>query len=119
MYEARRELIWRGAIIGQIADELRVFCNDDDELQLILDNWENFRLAFRTRSGKIEGIPEDLVNRLIAGLASAGDMSDIDGEIERYKQFAKNGLTELSIRLFDDPMDGLKMIGEHVLPALR
>jgi len=25
----------------------------------------------------------------------------------------------VSIRLFDDPWDGLKMIGEHVLPALR
>jgi hypothetical protein len=119
MHEARRELIWRGAIIGQMADELRVFCDSDDELQLILDNWENFRLAFRTRCGKIDGIPEDLVNRLIAGLSSAGDMDDIDGEIERYKKFAAGGLTELSIRLFDDPWDGLKMIAEHVLPALR
>jgi alkanesulfonate monooxygenase SsuD/methylene tetrahydromethanopterin reductase-like flavin-dependent oxidoreductase (luciferase family) len=119
MYEARRELIWRGAIIGQMKDVLRVFCNDDDELQLIFDHWENFRLAFRTRSGKIDGIPEDLVNRLIAGLSSAGDMSDIDAEIERYKRFADGGLTELSIRLFDDPMDALKMLGEHILPALR
>ncbi len=119
MYEARRELIWRGAIIGQIKDELRVFCHDDEELQLILDNWENFRIAFRTRSGDIKGIPEDLINRLIAGMASAGDFSDIDHEIDRYKEFADGGLTELSIRLFDDPMDGLKMIGEHILPALR
>jgi hypothetical protein len=46
-------------------------------------------------------------------------MSAIDEEIERYQQFARSGLTELSIRLFDDPMDGLKMIGEHVLPKLR
>jgi len=119
MYEARRELIWRGAIIGQVAEELRVFCKDDDEVKLILDNWETFRIAFRNRSGKIEGIPADLVNRLIAGMSSAGDMNDIDREIERYKRFADSGLTELSIRLFDDPMDGLKMIGEHVLPALR
>ena len=58
------------------------------------------------------------VNRLIAGMASAGDLSDIDREIERYKEFAEGGLTELSIRLFDDPMDGLRMIGERVLPAV-
>ena len=48
-----------------------------------------------------------------------GRLDDIDREIERYQAFAAGGLTELSIRLFDDPMDGLKMIGERVLPALR
>ena len=39
---------------------------------IIMDNWENFRKAFWTRSGDIEGVPPDLVSRLIAGLASAG-----------------------------------------------
>ena len=64
-------------------------------------------------------MPDDIINRLIAGMSSAGDMTDIDREIDRYKQFSESGLTELSIRLFDNPMDGLKMLGEHVLPALR
>jgi hypothetical protein len=52
-------------------------------------------------------------------MSSAGDMDDIDREIERYKKFAEGGLTELSLRLFDDPMDGLKMIGERIVPAFR
>ena len=119
MHEARRELIWRGALIGQIEKDIRPFCHDDDELQLILDNWEDLRIAFRNRSGKIDSIPANLINRLIAGMASAGDLGDIDREIERYKVFAEGGLTELSIRLFDDPMDGLKMIGERVVPAFQ
>jgi alkanesulfonate monooxygenase SsuD/methylene tetrahydromethanopterin reductase-like flavin-dependent oxidoreductase (luciferase family) len=119
MYEARRELIWRGAIVGMVKDDLMPHLKDEAEYELMRDHWENFRVAFRDRSGNIKGMPEDLVNRLIAGMASAGDMSDIDREIERYKTFAANGLTELSIRLFDDPMDGLKMLGKHVLPALR
>ena len=66
-----------------------------------------------------KSVPEDLVNRLIAGMSSAGGPDAIDREIERYKAFAANGLTELAIRLFDDPMDSLKLIGERVLPALR
>ena len=119
MHEARRELIWRGAIIGQIRQDIRPFCHDDQEVQLILDHWEDLRIAFRTRSGRIDSIPQDLLHRLIAGMSSAGDMNDIDREIERYRKFAAGGLTELSIRLFDDPMAGLKMIGERVLPALR
>jgi hypothetical protein len=28
------------------------------------------------------------------------------------------GLTELSLRLHDDPMDALKLIGQHVMPTL-
>ncbi len=119
MYEARRELIWRGAIIGRNREEIRTLCHDESEVDLVLDNWEDLRIAFRNRSGKIDSLPADLVNRLIAGMSSAGDLTDIDREVERYKQFADAGLTELSIRLFDDPMDGLRIIGEHVLPALQ
>ena len=119
MYEARRELIWRGAIISQNRAEIGRFCRDESEIDLVIDNWEELRVAFRSRSGKIDCLPKDLVDRLIAGMSSAGDMGDIDREIERYRQFAAGGLTELSIRLFDDPWNGLKMIGDHVLPALR
>ena len=119
MYEARRELIWRGALVARYEDELRVFTNDDDEVQLILDNWMNFLKAFWTRSGEIDGVPEDLVNRLIAGMSSAGDLDDLDRELERLQKFKKSGLTEISLRLFDDPMDGLRIIGEKVLPVLQ
>jgi hypothetical protein len=119
MYEARRELIWRGAIVGMIKQDLMPHLHDEAEYDLMVENWDNFRIAFRNRSGNIEGVPDELVSRLIAGMSSAGDFSDIEKELDRYQSFAKSGLTELSIRLFDDPMDGLKMIGKHVLPALQ
>lgn len=41
----------------------------------MMENRENFRTADWTRSGKIEGVPEDLVNRLIPGMSSAGEMT--------------------------------------------
>ena len=119
LWEARRELIWRGAIIGKEEHVLRQFCHDDDEVSVIMDNWENFRKAFWTKSGEIEGVPPDLVSRLIEGLASAGGLEDLDKEIERYQGFAKAGLTELSLRVHDNPMESLKIIGERVLPAVQ
>jgi alkanesulfonate monooxygenase SsuD/methylene tetrahydromethanopterin reductase-like flavin-dependent oxidoreductase (luciferase family) len=119
MYEARRELIWRGAIAAKYAHDIRPHVDSDEEVQLTIDHWDDLFKAFWTRSGKIDGLPEDLVIRLISGMSSAGDMNNIDREIERYRQFATSGITELSLRLFDEPMAGLKMIGEHVLPALR
>jgi Luciferase-like monooxygenase len=119
MYEARRELIWRGAVVAKMAHEIAPFVDGDDEVQLVIDNWDNFFKAFWTRTGKIDGVPEEIVNSLIAGMSSAGDENDIDRELERYRAFAGSGLTELSIRLFDNPMEGLQLIGKHVLPALR
>ena len=61
-------------------------------------------------------MPEDIVNRLIAGCSSAGGLDAIDAQIERYRVFEQAGLTELSIRLFDDPMDSLTLVAERVLP---
>ena len=43
-----------------------------------------FAKAYISRSGVIENVPEDLVNKLIDDLSSAGDMSDIDKELERF-----------------------------------
>ena len=119
LYEARRELIWRGALVTKNAEELREFCDDDAEVNVVIENWDNFLKAYWTRSGQVDGVPEDLVNRLIAGMSSAGDLGDLDRELERFRRFRDSGLTELSLRLFDDPMRGLELIGEHVLPALN
>ena len=96
----------------------------DEEAKIVIDNYNagpnnEFAKAYISRSGVIENVPEDLVNKLIGDLSSAGDMSDIDKELERFYQFKEAGITDLSIRLFDDPWDGLKTIGEKVLPALK
>jgi len=119
MYEARRELIWRGAIAAKYEHDIAPHVDGDDEVQAVIDNWDNFFKAFWTRSGKIDGISADIVNQLIAGMSSAGDLNALDAEVERYRSFAQTGLTELSLRLFDEPLAGLKILGERVLPALR
>ena len=84
-----------------------------------MDSVQDFRKAFLMKQGTIKNIPDELANRLVNGMASAGDISDIDREIERYRQFAAAGLTELALRFHNNPMDSLKIVGEHVLPALR
>ena len=64
-------------------------------------------------------MPEPLVDKLIGELSSSGTLDDIDYQIERFKKFEAGGLTDLAIRLFDDPMDGLKMIGERIVPEFH
>jgi len=114
MYEARRELVFRGELLPPKYD-MEPYVTAE-ERQLVIDKWQNFAKAFWTRSGKIEDVPESIVYRLIAACSSAGDLGDIDQQIERFRVFEKAGLTELSIRLFDEPMAGLRIVAERVLP---
>ena len=86
-------------------------------MRLVIDHWDSFMKSYWTRSGNIEGVPDVIVNHLIAELSSAGTIGDLETELERYRQFEATGLTDLALRLFDDPMAGLKLIGEHVVPA--
>jgi len=82
LYEARRELVFRGELLPPKYD-MEPYVTAD-ERQLVIDKWQNFAKAFRTRSGKIEDVPESIVNRLIAACSSAGDLSDIDQHFERF-----------------------------------
>jgi hypothetical protein len=90
---------------------------EDKDVQFVKTHWNNFARAYRTRSGVIEGVPEAMVDHLIAELSSAGDVTDIDRELARYRKFRDAGLTDLAIRIFDEPWEGLKMVARHVLPV--
>jgi 5,10-methylenetetrahydromethanopterin reductase len=114
MYEARRELVFRGELLPPKYD-MEPYVTAE-ERQLVIDKWQNFAKAFWTRSGVIEDVPPSIVERLIAACSSAGDLSDAEAQIERFRVFEKEGLTELSIRLFDEPMAGLDIVAKHVLP---
>jgi 5,10-methylenetetrahydromethanopterin reductase len=114
--ESRRELAWRARLLDP---ELISLYLDEKEIQLVRDNYQAFVDAWFNRSGHVKGVPEDICNRLCEGLTSTAGVEDLDKEIERYKTFEKAGLTEIALRLHDNPMDGLKIIGERVIPALR
>lgn len=114
MYEARRELIFRAELLPPHFDMLPYVT--PEERQLVISKWQNFQKAFWTRSGIIEDVPPDIVERLIAGCASAGGLDAIDAQIERFRVFERAGLTELAIRLFDDPMQGLEILAQRVMP---
>jgi alkanesulfonate monooxygenase SsuD/methylene tetrahydromethanopterin reductase-like flavin-dependent oxidoreductase (luciferase family) len=113
-YEARRELVFRGSLLPPYS--LHHFLEPDEE-KLVIDNWQSFAKAFWTRSGVVDNVPERIVHHLVDELTCAGDLNDIDREIERLKKFEAAGVTDMSIRLFDDPMAGLKVFGERVMPA--
>jgi len=114
LHEARVGLFARAEVIPpQIGlDHLL----DKDEAQLVRDNYRNFLMAGVTGTGQIKGVPADLVQRLIDAVSSSGDLNDIDREVERYREMERAGLTELALRVFNDPFDALRTIKKHVMP---
>jgi hypothetical protein len=64
-------------------------------------------------------LPQDIPDRLCEHFTSTGGLEDLDREVERFKLFGRAGLTEIGLRLHDQPMEALEIIGEQVLPKLR
>ncbi len=114
--EARRELAWRGRHLDE--EFIRYFL-DEAQCAFVRAHFESFTQAWFDRSGEIRGVPDDIVLPLIHGMTATGNLDDLDAEIERFRKFGEQGLTEIALRLHDEPMAGLELIGERVVPALR
>jgi len=114
MHEARVGLFARAEVIPPHIGLDHLL--EAEEAQLVRDNFKNFLLAGVTGSGEIKDVPPELVQRLIDEVSSSGDYDDIDREVERYREFERAGLTDLALRVFDDPMESLKILEERVMP---
>jgi 5,10-methylenetetrahydromethanopterin reductase len=112
--EARRELILRGYLGDQYFEPFL----DPEEIKLMRAHFKDFMAAFMDRSGVIENVPEALVRKMIDGIAFAGGLDAIDQAVETLRSFAAAGLTEIALRVHDDPAAAIRLIGERVLPAL-
>ena len=119
LHEARSQLFARAEIIApnigldHLVEDQVISAN---EAELIRENFQKFLFAYLDGSGQVKGIPEDLVQRLVEEVSSAGDLEAIDREVERYRVFEQAGLTDLALRVFGDPMAAVKIISERVVP---
>jgi 5,10-methylenetetrahydromethanopterin reductase len=114
MAEARQGLIWRGHLQEW---HISTFL-DADQCALVEANRPAFLNAFLQRSDVIEGVPEHIVETLVENLTFAGDVSKIDQAIEHLQAFEAAGLEEVALKVHENPADAIRMIGEHVVPAM-
>ncbi len=113
--EARRELVIRSWLGDH---HIGSFMSDED-CAYIQANKTAFINAYRDKSGDIKGVPQRIIDELIAGITTTGDVTEMDKHLARLQEFKDAGLDELALRLHDDPADGIEMIGEHVVKALQ
>jgi alkanesulfonate monooxygenase SsuD/methylene tetrahydromethanopterin reductase-like flavin-dependent oxidoreductase (luciferase family) len=117
--EARREaMIWL-AVRATLFPPYLSHVLDDDEAQIVNDNIGAFIKAFRTKTPVIEGVPAKIIDKLIEGCTSASSLANIDREIDRLIQFESAGLTEIALRIYDNPDETIRILGERVVPALN
>ncbi len=114
MHEARVGLFARAEVIPPHIGLDHLL--EPDEAQLVRDNYRNFLIAGVTKTGDIKDVPPELVQKLIDNVSSSGDYGDIDREVERFKAMERAGLTDLALRVFDNPWESLETIRTRVMP---
>lgn len=113
--EARRELIIR----AWLQKEWLMAFMSEPEADLVQQKRPAFLKAYREKTGIIEGVPEDIINKLIGGLTITATTDQLDQALERLQRFKAAGLDEIALRLHDDPAYSIRLIGERVVPVFH
>jgi alkanesulfonate monooxygenase SsuD/methylene tetrahydromethanopterin reductase-like flavin-dependent oxidoreductase (luciferase family) len=113
--EARIWLALRGVLLRA---NHKYFMNEAD-MDLVDEKRPAFFDALRRRSPDIHDVPERIIDILVENLTSCASIDDLDKEIDRLRRFEQAGLTEIALRIYENPADTIRLIGERVLPALN
>ncbi len=113
--EARIWLTVRGTLYPPHINEVLA----PDEAAIVNANINSFIRAYNKKSDVIEGVPAGIVRKLVQRCTTACAIEDLDREIQRLRDFRAAGLTQIALRLYDNPADTIRLLGERVVPALR
>jgi len=112
--EARTYLMARGTIWEPYIHDVV----NEEEAAIVARHYPAFVRAYR-KSPDIAGMPEELIDKIVARGVAASGLADIDREIERLLEMRAAGVTGVALCLYDDPAESIRVIGEHVVPAVR
>ncbi|TFG84953.1 MAG: hypothetical protein E4H19_09425 [Chromatiales bacterium] len=90
-----------------------------EEAKVVLSRSGSFVKAFHRKTPEIEGVPDSIIEKIVAEGVSASPLAEIEREIERFREFERAGLNEIALCLYDDPEASIRVIGERVVPALH
>lgn len=116
--EAHREArIWL-AVRGTIYPDYIHDVVSDEEAKIVTDHIKSFILAWQNKTSEIAGVPDEILEKIVDRGVSASRIGDIDREIERFQEFRDAGLDEIALCIYSAPADAIRLIGEHLVPAL-
>jgi alkanesulfonate monooxygenase SsuD/methylene tetrahydromethanopterin reductase-like flavin-dependent oxidoreductase (luciferase family) len=91
----------------------------DEEMRVIWDNTEALNRAFYAQDSNIPEIPREILDRMCRRCTACSSIDELDFEIDRLKKFAAAGLTDICIRVYENPEAAIELIGERVMPAVN
>jgi alkanesulfonate monooxygenase SsuD/methylene tetrahydromethanopterin reductase-like flavin-dependent oxidoreductase (luciferase family) len=113
--EARRKLWVRGMVERWYIEPFL----EAAEVDLVENNMGGIIQAYRTNSPDIDDLPAALVDKLVDELTFCGSHAQVDQLAERMRVFAAAGVTEMGLRLYDDPAASIRLIAEAIGPELN
>lgn len=114
----REARVWL-ALRGVLLRANHVHFMDEADCDVVDVHRQAFFDALRRRSPDIQGVPDRIVRQLVDNLTSCASIAELPKEIERLQAFKAAGLTEIALRIYDEPEDTIRLLGERVVPALR
>ncbi len=112
--EARIFLAVRGTIypdyIGDVVDE--------KDAAIVTSHLRSFLAAYQAKSPVIEGVPDEILTKIVDHGVSASSIDNIEHEVERMRSFRDAGLTEIALCIYSNPEQAIRLIGEHLVTAL-
>ncbi|MDX1401942.1 MAG: LLM class flavin-dependent oxidoreductase, partial [Kiloniellales bacterium] len=112
--EARRHLALRGMLDAWF---LATFL-DEDECRIVEANRQNIYNAYKQKTDRIDGVSDEIIDKLVDNLSMSGDYDNLDRHTETLRRYREMGLDEVAFKLHEDQDAAIRAIGERVLPAL-
>jgi alkanesulfonate monooxygenase SsuD/methylene tetrahydromethanopterin reductase-like flavin-dependent oxidoreductase (luciferase family) len=71
------------------------------------------------KAWSVPGVPDALLDSCVRNLTLAGTPAEIPRFVEHLRKMRDAGCTDVVLELHDEPAEGIRLIGEQVIPALR
>jgi alkanesulfonate monooxygenase SsuD/methylene tetrahydromethanopterin reductase-like flavin-dependent oxidoreductase (luciferase family) len=114
-FEARRWIGFRALFRDYMMKEFV----SDEEFQILLDHMPAIYDMAPKNTDSVEGVPDELLDRCVDKLTLTGGTNELDRIIEHLLEYKALGVTEICLELKNHQEHGIKLLGEHVIPALR
>lgn len=113
--EARMWLGYRGLFRRWVLDTFMT----DAEYDLIEAHKAAIYGMVPRKAWTVDGVPDELLDRCVDALTLTGTPAELPRMIDYLKALQAAGCTDVVLELHDEPEEGLRLIRERVIPALR
>ena len=113
--EARRKLWVRGMVERWYIEPFL----EPAEVTFVENHMDGIIRAYLTDTPDIDDIPSALLAKLVDELTFCGDYDDLDEILQRLQRFRDAGINEMSLRLYDNPEDSIRLIHQVIGAELQ